>query len=529
MQIQLVRLRDARTNDVLHFPKVESLALGYLAGFLKSKGLEAEIIDEEVMGLQRKQTIESLQCNSDIIAFTAIAKSQIYSILEVIKELKKNGNKAHITIGGQFATFLFRELLSLENKFDSVVLYEGEETLFELANALNNEFDLGSIKGLAFKTFNGQIKQNPLRPLICNLDSLPFPARDTLPKVIENGGLPIISSSRGCYNRCSYCSISQFYSGPGGSAFRYRSAGNVLAELKHLKEEFPEISDIWFVDDNFVVPGKKGLERTAKLCRGIKDLDLGVDLNIYLRANQINGRLLKLLDECSVRSIFIGAEAGTNYTLQQIFKKNLSIEQTKRAIKLCGQRGINVDPGFIMFHPWSTLKEIESNIRFLEEIGQFTLYGIVSFLTAYKFTPIGKEMLSGERTYKKPIFKSKELIQDTVPYEIADEKAEVLLCLTLKAFEEFHKLPEQFAKLKQEIRKIRSINKEKAMALDKEWTIRVNAMNRQGMAFFKELFRFIKKADLNDKSIKPFFGHFKLKIRSYVAKESGEIENLTKN
>ncbi len=242
---------------------------------------------------------------------------------------------------------MFKKLLE-NSDLDSVVLYEGEETLTELASRLSQGRSIEDVRGIAYKE-NGEIKQNPLRSLVHNLDSLPHPARDLTRLVTEKGGLPVISSSRGCYNKCSYCTISSFYNDPPGRSFRLRSAKNVAEELIELKKRFSEIRDIWFVDDNFVQKGKLGYERTKEICETLKEL--GLKFDIYLRADDVNEKVLKLMADSGLRSVFIGAEAGTNKTLEDVFKKRTSVEQTKRAIKLCREFGINVDPGFIMFHP----------------------------------------------------------------------------------------------------------------------------------------------------------------------------------
>ncbi len=516
----LTRLRDLRSSDVLYFPKVESLAIGYLAGYLRAGSFKVNIVDEEVCRLPREQTVKQL-LKADLIGFTAIAKPQIFSIIETVKELKRQGSNAHITIGGQYATFLYKKLLGLNAVFDSVVRFEGEETFVELASAVEQERKLGEIRGLAFKE-EGKIRENPIRPLIENLDSMPFPARDTLPKVLLQGGLPVISSSRGCYNKCSYCSISRFYSTPSGKAFRLRSSANVLAELQQLKENFPAVNEIWFVDDNFVMPGEKGWQRIVELCKGIKKL--GLEFDIYLRASDINEKLLRLLKGAGLQNIFVGAEAANDFTLQKIFNKNISAKQTLEAIKLCNRMGVSVDPGFIMFHPWSTMKEIEQNIKFLEETKQYTLYGIVSYLTPYSFAPIGKRMLLGEMPYKKPGDLPKSELNDFVPYEIIDERTELMLSLVLDAFEEFKSLPQAFSRLKQRIRRLKSEGREKeARRLQDVWYCWFKEMNQAGMHFFKELFYFLKEAELKDSEIKPFFRKFKARIRQYIGKAKKDL------
>lgn len=516
MKIKLVRMKDRRTSDVLYFPVVESLALGYLTSNLRRYKFNTEIIDEEILNLSKEEIIKKLN-SADLIGFTAIAKPQIYDIINIIKEIRKNNKKVHITIGGQFATFMYKELLGLENIFDSVILYEGEETIVELAKYLKENKSINKIKGLTYKEGNKIIK-NELRPLINNLEEMPFPARDLIPKIMEKGGLAVISSSRGCYNRCSYCTISQFYNDLKGNPFRIRSAENVIKELKELKENYPNLKDIWFVDDNFIIPGRRGFKRTKEICKEIKNL--GLKFDIYLRANDVNKDLLKLLKESGIRSIFIGAESGCDNTLQNIFNKNINVKQTKEAILSCKKFGINVDPGFIMFHPWSTLEEIEQNIEFLKEIGNYTSYGILSFLTAYKFTPIGKRMLSGELKYKKSRIKKKTFLRDDVPYEIIDTKTELLLDLSLKAFEKFREYPKALFELKRYIRL--SDRKEVKEFYNKKLTI----FNKLTMKYFKKLFLYLKNHTLDKKDLIVFFNNICRDIKKETQNNIEEIYNF---
>lgn len=485
MKVSLARLKDRRTSDVLDFPVVESLALSYLGSSLSQENYNVDVVDEEVQDISRKEVLEKLGA-SNLVGFTATARPQIYSVLEVSRRLRQRGYMGHITAGGHFPTFMFRELLE-NSDLDSVVLYEGEKTLSDLVRTVESGGELSDVRGIAYKK-NGRVVRNLLRTPIENLDLLPFPVRDVSEEVIRDGGLPVISSSRGCYNRCSYCTISSFYGDAPGRPFRLRSAENVSRELVELKSRFSGLRDIWFVDDNFVQKGEQGRRRTIEICESLKQLDLRFD--IYLRADDTNEDLLRIMTDSGLRSVFIGAEAGTNKTLEDIFRKRITVEQTKRAIKLCREFGVNVDPGFIMFHPWSTMEEIGENIKFLDEVGDYTPYGIASFLTAYRFTPIGIEMLSGKRTYRPSRIKSEDPLQDDIPYEIQDFRAELLLDLTLKSFQGFKELPRTLGRLKSEARK------RDDQILFKLHTDTTNYFKEISMHFFKELYEFLSRKSL---------------------------------
>jgi len=512
MNITLARLFDKRLSDVLDFPKVENLGIEYLCSSLRSRSYQTEIIDEEIQDISREEIIERIK-KSDLVGFTATAKSQIYEVIKVANTVK--GDVSHITVGGHFPTYLYKGLLNHTDAFDSVVLYEGEETLVQLAKTISQGGNLDQVRGLAYKR-KGEIVTTSLRPLIENLDNLPFPSRDLMPSIVERGGLPVVSSSRGCYNRCSYCSISSFYGDAPGKNFRLRSPENVARELNELKADFPEIKDIWFVDDNFVYRGKGGFERTEKLCAEIKSLDLKFD--IYLRADDVNEKTLKLLKDSGLRSIFIGAESGCDRTLEDILNKRTTVEKTKKAIRLSNEFGVSVEPGFIMFHPWSTIEEIGENINFLKEVGSYTPYGILSFLTTFRFTPIGRQMLSGERSYKRSPVVDDDPLQDDVPYEVQDSNAELLLNLSLKAFQEFHDLPKTLSQMRN------TAKREGNSKLSEAYSRELRSFGDAAMFYFEKLYGRVQRGEL--RGIRDYFDRVCRDIRSYVDEHVSNIESL---
>lgn len=517
--VTLVRLRESRSSDVLFLPKVESLGLGYLASFLRQTGYRVNIIDQEVDEIGTEQVVSKLMKNQLLIGFSAIAKPPLHSVLDVIRQLKESGNSSHLTIGGQFATFMNRELLSLENTFDSVVLYEGEQTIAELAKAIEDNRKLDSVLGIAFKDAT-DIRQTPFRPLIPDLNTLPFPARDTMRSIIKNGGLPTMATSRGCFFKCSFCSISKFYYS-AGNPMRHRSADNIVDELHQLKADYPDLNELWFVDDNFFMPGEKGKERVKKICSATKDL--GISFDVYLSANFCSPEYLDLLRNGGIRSVFIGAEAADNKTLRGIFQKGTTVEATIQAVKNCQAAGIAVDPGFIMFHPWSTMAEIETNIQFLKDVKQFTAYGIVSFLTPYVFTPIGQEMLSGTRPYKKPRIFLEEEIQDMVPYEIEDTQTHLLLCLTLELFKSFKVLPQLCSMIRKKLRETSRPDESEFLA--REYMERITNSNRLAMTYFEKLVELVQ-SDSEIHSLRIRFNQIQKELDGRVEVEKKQISKI---
>lgn len=194
------------------------------------------------------------------------------SAVEITKAIK-NELKVPIIWGGIHPTIKPRECLKYA---DIVCRGEGEEAIVELAEKLEKGENYYNIRNLGFKDKNGKIILNPLRPLIQNLDSIPFQDYDLeneflilkgdVEKVIEiisKGMWPFSEKTdrgvyrtiftRGCAFSCSYCcnnTLKRLYHGE--RFFRKRSVDNVIEELKQIKNKLPfKLESIWFHDDNF--------------------------------------------------------------------------------------------------------------------------------------------------------------------------------------------------------------------------------------------------------------------------------------
>ena len=114
---------------------------------------------------------------------------------------------------------------------------EGEETIKELVYAVEHKNDLCQVNGLVFRNKNGEIIHTKPRMLIPDLDQIPLPVRDYLPRANNRYHHAVISSSRGCYYRCSFCQITQFYRLSPGKPYRTRSAKSIADELEMLVKD----------------------------------------------------------------------------------------------------------------------------------------------------------------------------------------------------------------------------------------------------------------------------------------------------
>lgn len=378
-----------------HFPEnSESLALAYLAAVLRNSSYEVDILDASLMALSLDETIcKILEKEYELIGFTIADPTFIESTTEVISILRQRRVKSHITMGGHSPTFHYEEILQMCRGLNSIVMYEGEGTIVELARALSQNQDWWRVRGLAYKDSNGA-RCNPPRPLIDDLDTLPFSARDTIPYLLENReekGVVSMAGGRGCPMNCGFCSIRAFYNTPVGSPWRVRSNRNIVDEMTHLVKTYG-VNEILLVDDVFIGPGDKNKDRILELADEIEKSRIAVMFSVAERVDNIEEEVFKRLKEIGVRSILLGIESGNQETLDY-FNKGITLEQIQKAIEILQRLGIDIKVSFINFTPLTTLEQLRENVKFFVSLSVNILQGLLNRFQIYGGTPLGKLLL----------------------------------------------------------------------------------------------------------------------------------------
>jgi Fe-S oxidoreductase len=152
----------------------------------------------------------------DVVGFSLIFQYMVPEFGAVIRALRDAGVDAHFTIGGHYASFEPTELLRMIPELDSVVRFEGEETLAELVSKL----DAGAwreVEGIAWSD-GGEAVVNPPRLGGSPIDELPEPDRRDVDYRGQELPTASVLASRGCPWKCSFCSIITFYEGTGRRA-----------------------------------------------------------------------------------------------------------------------------------------------------------------------------------------------------------------------------------------------------------------------------------------------------------------------
>jgi hypothetical protein len=344
-------------NDVANTPLSSCLMSGYVASYLADHGIETDICDAYTMGSSPVQMVEMItQVECDVLGVNLVyCWEKTNDILDALNEIHRR-KQVPIIAYGFFPTFSFKTLLEECTWMDYIIMGEPECTFLELVLMLKAGSDPGMLNGISFVT-KGDVITTGRRPLIEDLDTLPFPRR-TQDQLAATGGN--ILGSRGCYGNCTFCCINNFYG--TGCHWRGRSPENICDEahilLTMLREKY-----LYFVDANFFGPGKSGQMRAEAIAQLLSSEE-GLTFGVECRVNDIHDGSLKKLVDAGLRNVFLGVESGSSSVLKRM-RKQITNEQTVKALTLLRKYGIEPHIGFIMFDPDSDLEDIRNNFNFL--------------------------------------------------------------------------------------------------------------------------------------------------------------------
>ena len=282
----------------------------------------------------------------------------------------------HVFVGGPYPIAIGSGCLRDPDAsaIDSVVTGEGELVSVELAGRLaSGSRELGGIAGLAWRDGDRVMDNGPC-PLIEDLDSIPFPARELLgdagryvppPATYRRWPVAVLTTSRGCNRRCLYCFQIDRNRRLG---IRYRSVENVIEEIELcLSQGYREIK---FIDDTLAADR----DRALALCAEIKRR--GLDFTWFASAcvNQVDEPLLRAFRDAGCWAVLFGAESGVQKNLNAI-RKGITPEQTERAVRAAKKAGLKVLTPFLFGIPGETYEEglrtIEFAIRLDPDVANF--------------------------------------------------------------------------------------------------------------------------------------------------------------
>ncbi|OGD56202.1 hypothetical protein A2V71_03310 [Candidatus Berkelbacteria bacterium RBG_13_40_8] len=326
---------------------------------MKQKGYETGVFDCGLESDGDKLKVKIKEFQPDLIGVTSF--SYCYqNVFELIGKIRKM-TKTPLVIGGPHVSAVRKQILE-DTKADFAVKSEGEFTLLELLKELpKGKTTYSKILGLIWRK-GKRIIENPDRPLIKDLDGLPFPDYDAFGiekyPCFRIKALPIMTS-RGCPYGCTYCSVKLSM----GRGFRPRSPENVLSEIKYWYKKGWTNIDI--NDDCFTLV----LERAEKICDLIIKNKMKIKFQLYngIRVDRITPQLLRKLNKAGCTFIAYGCEAGNQKILDSI-QKHITLDQVKQAVTWTNKIGIKNAVNFIIGHPMETYDQAKETLSFAESL-----------------------------------------------------------------------------------------------------------------------------------------------------------------
>ncbi len=344
------------------------LGLAYLASMIREEH-DVRIVDSLAEDFSHED-IEKIikEYDPDVIGITSTT-SMIPDAYAVAKMAKRINENVKVIMGGPHVTFAPDKTFEECPYVDFIVRGEGEITFKELIDALEKNRDPSNILGLSINMGN-KVKNNPPRPLIKDVDTIPMPSYDLLPmEKYQADGVRFgtVITSRGCPFNCAFCSSSLQF----GKRWRGHSDSRVIEELRYLYEKY-RIREIEFLDDTFTLNRK----RAMRIAKRLREEGLDISWSGSSRVDIFTDELAQAMKKSGCHTIFFGIESGSQKTLDFI-GKGITPEQSISAVKKAKKHGIRALGAFVIGFPEETKEDIEKTIKLSKKVGvdfaQFTI------------------------------------------------------------------------------------------------------------------------------------------------------------
>lgn len=337
-----------------HSEKILPIGILSVGSALKHAGFGVELVN--ITEKEIDKTVEEVVAkNPSLVALSVMTGIQTKHSAEFSKKIKERST-LKVLWGGIHPSLLPEQCLS-ESYIDFVIVGEGEETTVELAQKLECRESLENVLGLGYKQ-NGEVKINPTRPLISNLDLWPmdFSLLDIekyLYKLDKYKRVIAYKTSRGCPFNCAFCYNRAF----NQSRWRVWSIDKVVDDIQYLKQKY-QIDAIKFYDDNFFVDKNRALEILRRI---------NLPSHLEVRIDMIDDDLARQLKELKAFDLLIGAESGSDRLLALINKK-ITVQRIMAAVKSLAEYNVPASYSVIVGLPTETKEEFFSTVDLLYKI-----------------------------------------------------------------------------------------------------------------------------------------------------------------
>jgi anaerobic magnesium-protoporphyrin IX monomethyl ester cyclase len=410
-------------------PLTPPIGPAYLAASLRQAGHEARIVDglgenpfqvtrlfdDKVMaiGLRSEEIVERIDPHSDLIGVSCMFSQDWPEVRRLIQMVRRRFPSIPIVAGGEHITATSEFTLNSTPEIDVCVIGEGEDTIVELANAIDRRSSFDAIQGLVLRANAGarpagslpihsesRTRSTGSRPRIRNLDEIPWPAWDLVPlaNYLDNGlgygvnrgrSMPIIAT-RGCPYQCTFCSNPEMWT----TRWYTRDPDQVLEEIRVYQERYGA-TNFDFYDLTAIVKRSWIVQFTTSIVD--RKMAFTWQLPSGTRSEAIDDEVSRLLYASGCRNMSYAPESGSPEVLKRI-KKVVKLDKLEASVLGAVRNGLNVKLNIIMGFPNESRKELGQTVRFLARMGLAGVHDMsISLFSPYPGSELYHELRKSGR------------------------------------------------------------------------------------------------------------------------------------
>ena len=367
-------------------PQDIPVGLAMIASITKQEGHQIAFLDLNANRVPLQVAANEIMIDDyDIIGIGGLS-SQYKEIKQILPICRQIHPDALIVAGGGFVTYMPDKMLKLRPEIDIIAIGEAEETWADFLRE-GSQGDFSKVKGIAFRDKNGKIIFTEPRPLIKDMDTLPYPAYELLDldKYSENYQFCLseemlttkrkihMITERGCPRQCTFCthngmsrwdqivSIGKEKVRELDDEFgfqqiaRFNSPKFVVKHLKFLTEQY-NLGYVFIADENLTSNRK----RTIELCNlMIKEgLPNKVKWGTAGDAASVDDDVIALMKKAGCTFISYGGESASDKVLKYDIQKGTTRKNNQDAVDIMKRQGMEPIMTFMLGNPHEDVNDI---------------------------------------------------------------------------------------------------------------------------------------------------------------------------
>ena len=386
------------------------IGLAYIAASLRSSGHKVIIVDAVgidpgkstyigdklvLRGISFNRVLELIPKDVDLIGFSGMFSSDWVSLRPLVNMIGEKFRDKYFIAGGEHFTAAPEVFLKQCKDLDAITLGEGEETLVDLANAINSKSSWLKVAGLVVRS-NGKFIKTEDRKRITNIDDISKPAWDLVPLNnyldlnlsfgVDRGRTIPMLASRGCPFQCTFCSSPYMW----GTRWLARNPKLVADEIEEYIEKY-KIDNVDFYDLTAIVKKSWIIEFCKELIS--RKLNITWQLPSGTRSEAIDDEVTPLLYESGCRNASYAPETGSERMLVSI-KKKVKLSRMMDSLKSSVKAGLNIKINIMIGFPEETHKDVLTTLWYLIKMSFMGVHDVsMSVFAPYPGSEIYRDLI----------------------------------------------------------------------------------------------------------------------------------------